>query len=171
MLGSLSTGKMGFGMYPERVPVKLVNRVGTALLVGEVLMCDMENTAYDSTAFETGVFGNGITPAVSGTGGLAAVGLNWPMAVVTGGQGSAAGTVVDCLAQGITTVRAVNVPAAAMPKGAMLVYLPATSGRNPDCKNAALAAADRPLGYLLSTHTAAATVETVTAFFQGLESR
>src|SRR5688572_10140798 len=99
MLGNLQTGRLGFGFAMRPVPCKIVNRVGPTLAVGEILMLDLENVAYDADADEGGVLGNGITPAAAGTGGAALVGVTWPMVVpYLQAAGTAAGSIVQCVA-------------------------------------------------------------------------
>lgn len=169
MIGDIHTGQMGFGFAPAPIPAKLVNRVGVTLQDGEVLMLDMENAAYGTTADENGVFGNGITPAVAGTGGVDAVGLYWPLALVINGWGTAAGTVIDVLATGIGVIAATNVGAIAAIKGTGFEIVAGT--RNPNIRNAAMNAQTRVVGFTLQAHTAAVGVERVMGTFNGLQSR
>lgn len=169
MLGPIQTGKLGFGIWPQPMHAKLVQRVGTSLLAGELLMLDLENSAYDLGATQTGVFGNGITPAAAGTGGAATLGVHWPMALAVNGTGTASGTIIDVLVAGIGTVRCQNTSGLAAIKG--LAYEVVVGSRNPNVRNVAFTQATRPLGFLLTTHTSGTGVEAVTASFNGIKTR
>lgn len=167
MLSVVRDGKLAFGLEPARISCSIVNRVGSALVYGDCLMLDLENQSYDTDADEGGVFGNGITPATS-TSGVGT--LAYPLVLVVGGGATAAGTVVPCIAQGIqTNVMVTNNGTAAAGGNKGYGLRPVSTSRVLDLVNSS--GSNRLCGIALSTHTTALTAESMTVFFDGLNSR
>lgn len=161
MISVIRDGRLGFGCEPASIPVKVVNRVGTSLLTGETLMCDILNSAYDSDADEGGVFGNGITPTAGNHDLMFA-----PIVLTTGGGGTASGTVISGIVHGVATARVTNLDGLSQIRRAIEQ---ATAVRNPDVAPNAYSATVRYVGYQVGTpHTTATGVENITVSFNGL---
>lgn len=167
----LRQGKMGMGVEPALMTCQVINRVGTGLVQGDVLMLDMDNTAYDNDADDGGIFGNGITPAASGTSGSSVGGIFWPYVATTSGTSTASGTRVDAVLAGICKVRCKNTSGHASAKGQLLRITNAAFSRNPEIDDAITAATSlcKRLGFNLEAHGAGATVTSVNCLFYGLD--
>lgn len=96
----LKTAKNGPGADPMRMPGSLINRVGTALRVGEILMCDFDNQTYDDSAGPTGCLGNGIMPATTSPTGFAGALHTYPIMLVNRIPLGTAGLPVDGIFHG-----------------------------------------------------------------------
>lgn len=164
----LREGRVSMGIELARFEVSVIQRVGTTLLVGDVLMLDLDNTTYSSDATESGIYGNAIAPSASGSGGTIA-GLLWPFVLVTTGAGSASGTRVNALAFGHGKGNVTNAGTLAALKGYGLIN--AGGGvKTMALANTVAAIANKKLGWVSGpvTHTAAAGSEQIDVYFNGM---
>ena len=158
-------GKLGFGCEPARVTGALINRVGSASLAYEPLMCDVINTSYDIDADEGGVFGNGITPYADTTLGLwTSLYLVAPMAIVQE-AGVANGSPVRVIFSGPTACRVNSGSASAR---ANLTY--AQSQRYLTLTLGARTLAIRFVGFSISAHGGTGTETLSSFYFSGLSN-
>lgn len=164
MFMSMKRAGGGPGIDPDYVPKSIINRVGTALRVGEVLMLDFDNQTYDTTATRTGCLGNGITPATAGTTGNAVALLAYPMVLVTKIPNSASGEPVDCIVQGWGTSIQSNSGAVAATIAALGVMV--NTSRVMNVTNA-YAATSRCCMLNRTLHTVAVDEESIYGYFTG----
>lgn len=164
----LREGRVSMGVELARFEVSGINRVGTALLAGEVLMCDLDNTTYNSDATDGGIYGNWISPAAAGSGGSAS-GLLWPFVMVTSGAGTASGTRINALAYGHGKGSVTNAGALAALKGYGLINAGGGT-RTMALANAISAIGNKKLGWVSgpTTHTSGTGAETIDVYFNGM---
>lgn len=164
----LREGRVSMGVELARFEVSGINRVGTAVAAGEVLMCDLDNTTYLSDASEGGIYGNWISPSASGSGGSSA-GLMWPFVMVTSGQGTPAGTRINALAFGHGKGSVTNVGSLAALKGYGLINAGGGT-RTMALSNAVAAIGNKKLGWVSgpTTHTAGTGAELIDVYFNGM---
>lgn len=166
----LRMGKMGMGVEPALMHCQVLQRVGTALLAGEVLMLDMSNSSFDNDADDGGMFGNAITPAATGTGGVTGA-VCWPYVATTSGSGTASGTRVDAVIGGITKVRCRNTAGSGTVKGQIMRMPLSSLTRQPEIDEPFLAADNvgKKLGFTLEATPVTATPASINCLFWGLD--
>lgn len=156
----LRDGRAQMGFEPANLRASIINRTGSASLIGEPLMCDIANTAYSADATEGGVFGNGITPV--STQQAYQFG---PIGIVQN-PGVSSGQRVECCLFGITLVRANSAGALGQAVGNLQM---ASASRHLTIQST-LTANVRYLGYSLVAHGGTGT-ETILCLFNGVAGR
>lgn len=169
MFFSVKRAGGGPGIDPDVIPKSIINRVGTALRVGEVLMLDFDNQSYDTTATITGCLGNGVTPnSTSPSTGNAIGYLMYPMVLVTKIANSASGEPVDCIVQGWGDSIQTNSGAVA---GTIACAGLIVSGTRVLNTTNAAGATSRPVMINRTIHTVGTGEETIFGYFCGNDGK